>query len=165
MNAINFLESQHREVEALFEQIEATKDKSGAGAERKSLLAEINEKLTYHAKIEEKLLYPAGRPVDEDMTLEAYEEHDIVKSLLRKLSRTRTNDEAFMARITVLKEIVEHHVEEEEEAYFPKLQKELGEEKLEKLGDKLELAFERLQGGRGHSVHREKTDEQESAAA
>lgn len=146
MNAIEFLKSQHREVEALFEKIEEAGD--GSPKERKAIFEEIALRLEGHARIEEKIFYPEGREVDEDVTLEAYEEHGVVRDLIKKISKTRPNDETFMAKVTVLKEMVEHHVEEEENEYFPECQKEFGDEKLEELGQELEAAFEKyLNGG------------------
>lgn len=143
MNAIELLEKQHREVENLFKKIEKAE---GDGREQRALFTELADNLDNHAKIEEKYFYPAGRKVDEDVTLESYEEHAILKSLIRKLRNTKTSDETFKAKLTVLKEIVEHHVEEEEEEYFPKCEKTLGEPLLNELGEKMEIAFNRLMG-------------------
>ena len=143
MNAIEFLKNQHREVEALFKRIESLGDK--AGKDKKQIFDEIYEKLDTHARIEENIFYPEGREADEDMTLEAYEEHDIVRTLLKKIAKTSPSDETFMAKVTVLKEVVQHHVEEEEEEYFPECEKELGEERLEELGQELEEATEKAQ--------------------
>jgi hypothetical protein len=140
MNAIKFLEQQHREVEALFAKIE----KTSASKDRKDIFNEIALRMEIHAKLEEKLFYPEGREVDKDMTLEAYEEHDVVKALIRKCAKTRPNAEEFMARVTVLKEVIEHHVKEEEETYFPECEKAFGAEKLEELGEEMVTAFERL---------------------
>ncbi|RZA20593.1 MAG: hemerythrin domain-containing protein, partial [Proteobacteria bacterium] len=67
-NAIDLLEVQHREVEALFKQLEETSDR--AYKAREHLFEEIAQKLTHHAKIEEKLFYPEGREADKDLTLE-----------------------------------------------------------------------------------------------
>ena len=145
MDAISLLKSQHREVEDLFKQFEALGDK--AGAEKKAVLTEITQKLTAHAAIEERLFYPEGRDVDEDMTLEAYEEHGVMKDLIRKIGKTRASDETFEAKATVLKEIVEHHVEEEENKYFPECEEAFGQEKLEELGEEMEALFHRLVSG------------------
>lgn len=145
MNAIELLKSQHREVETLFKQLEDLGE--GAAAEKKEIFATIALKLSVHAAIEEKIFYPEGEAVDEDTTLEAYEEHDVVKALLSKISKTRPTDKTFMAKVTVLKEVVEHHVEEEENEYFPECEKELGAEKLEALGEKLAAATARLEDG------------------
>lgn len=149
MDAINYLKSQHREVESLFEQIE-----KGKGRKKKALFLELARKLEHHARIEEKIFYPQGKKVDEDITLEAYEEHDVVRSLIRKIKKTTPRDETFMAKITVLKEMVEHHVEEEEEEYFPKCEKQFGEVKLEKLGQELETAFDRLEARAGAQMEK-----------
>lgn len=141
MNAIEFLKNQHREVETLFKRIESLGDKGGK--DKKRIFDEIYEKLDTHARLEEKIFYPEGREADEDMTLEAYEEHDIVRTLLKKIAKTSPSDETFMAKVTVLKEVVQHHVEEEEEEYFPECEKELGEERLEELGQELKEATEK----------------------
>lgn len=149
MKATDFLEHQHREVEKLFEQIESAE---GKGREQRTLFNELAEKIENHAKIEEKIFYPEGREVDEDITLEAYEEHALVRTMVQKIKKTRTTDETFKARVSLLKELIEHHVEEEEEEYFPKCEKEFGSERLEELGLELEEAYLRLQpkarGGR-----------------
>lgn len=138
MNAIELLESQHREVESLFEQIE-----NANGREKRQLFEEIKRQLELHTKLEEKIFYPAGEEVDEDVTLEAYEEHANVKEMLKKISRITPSDETFDAKVTVLKEMVEHHVEEEEEEYFPKCQEEWGDVRLQELGGKMEQMMEK----------------------
>lgn len=145
VNAIDLLKSQHREVEALFAEFEALSDRAVRG--RQHVFDQISHKLTCHAKIEEKIFYPEGRPVDKDLTLEAYEEHDVIKSMLRKIAGTDPSDESFKAKMTVLKEVVEHHVKEEENEFFPKMDKELGEERLIELGTELLAQFQKLDAG------------------
>ena len=145
VNAIDFLKEQHREVEALFDEFEKLSDR--AVKSRQSLFDEISHKLTCHARIEEKIFYPEGRPVDKDLTLEAYEEHDVIKSMLRKIAHTTPDDETFKAKMTVLKEVVKHHVEEEENTFFPEMEKQLGRDRLEELGMELQQSFERLDAG------------------
>ncbi len=142
-DALELLTSQHREVEALFKQLEETSDR--AYRVRTTIFEEIANKLTYHAKIEEKILYPEGKDVDEDMTLEAYEEHDVMKQMIAKIRRTEGNDETYMAKVTVLKEIVEHHVKEEEEEYFPKIREEFEADFLKELGMEMQIAFNKLE--------------------
>lgn len=142
MNAIEFLTKQHREVESLFAELEKAEG-AGSGTKRKALFTEIATKLKGHTAAEEQVLYPAGKEVDEGLMLEAYEEHAVAKKLIQTIERTRVNDETFMAKVTVLKEMIEHHVEEEEEEFFPKLEKAFGEERLEILGAELEAAFEK----------------------
>lgn len=142
MDAITLLKNQHREVEELFAQFEALGDE-GSSAEKKAILGEISLKLNAHSEIEERIFYPEGRDVDEDLTLESYEEHAVVKDLLKKIGKARSNDPSLKAKVTVLKEMVEHHVEEEEDEYFPECEKSLGQERLEELGEEMETMFER----------------------
>ncbi len=149
MNALEYLESQHREVEKLFAELEAMPEKHHAGDQRRSLINQIVDALTLHANLEETFLYPLAKEIDDDLTLEAYEEHDVVKLLLKKLTVIRTNDETFMAKVTVLKEVVEHHVEEEEGHFFHELQKKLGEAKLHELGLKMQNEAETVKPGAG----------------
>jgi hemerythrin superfamily protein len=142
VNAIDLLQSQHREVEKLFAALEKTTDR--AVKARTQTFAELKRKLSAHAEIEENLLYPAGRPIDKDLTLEAYEEHDIMKEMLTKIARTRPDDETFKAKVIVLKEVVEHHVKEEEKEFFPKLRRHLGKERLEEIGTEMAGQFDKL---------------------
>ncbi|RYZ88593.1 MAG: hemerythrin domain-containing protein [Proteobacteria bacterium] len=142
-DAIKFLEAQHREVEDLFKKMEDLSDR--AHKSRGVIFEEIAQKLSHHAKIEELIFYPEGKDVDKDLTLEAYEEHDVVKQMIAKIKRTETGDETYMAKVTVLKEVVEHHVKEEEEEYFPKTRKEFGDEHLKELGAKLKAKFDKLE--------------------
>src|SRR5687768_12693556 len=119
MNAIELLESQHREVEKLFEMIEAAD-----GEKKMELLGELADTLAAHATIEEKIFYPrtlAART--EELLREAVEEHLSVKRVLADLLETSEGDENLDARIKVLKEQVEHHVEEEEGELFPKVKR------------------------------------------
>jgi hemerythrin superfamily protein len=146
MDAITLLKNQHREVEELFERFEALGD--GGGSERKAIVAAIAKNLEAHAQIEERLFYPEGREADEETTLEAYEEHAVVRDLLKKIAKTRINDESLAAKMTVLKEIVQHHVDEEENEYFPECEALLGDERLEELGMEMEDLFQKLVGGR-----------------
>ncbi len=142
INAIDFLKEQHREVEKLFREFDEASDR--AFKRRQRIFEEISHKLSCHARIEEKIFYPEGKPVDKDFTLESYEEHDVMKSLLRKISHTEPSDESFKAKMTVLKEVVEHHVKEEENEFFPRMTKELGEDRLLALGSEMKKEFEKL---------------------
>jgi hemerythrin-like domain-containing protein len=95
-----------------------------------------------HARIEETIFYPALEKADEtrDLTLEAFEEHRFVKQLLGELQSLAKDEEQWTAKFTVLKENVEHHVEEEEGEMFPKARKVLSEEDAERLGTRMEKA-------------------------
>lgn len=143
MMATDLLKKQHREVATLFRKAL----KSEKPKEKTQLVAEIAEKLTLHASLEEEIFYPAFREEAgdaqkvEDSVLEAYEEHHVVKVLLEEISDADPKAESFEAKLTVLKEIVEHHVEEEEEEMFPAAEKKLGKGRLEELAAELQTAI------------------------
>ncbi len=136
MDALSLLKKQHREVEALFKQIEKTDD----AGERRELMDEIREMLEMHTSIEEEIFYPAVREIEskkaEEMVLEAYEEHHVVDLVLKDLPNVDPEDERFEAKMTVLKELIEHHVEEEEKEMF-KLAEQLGKDELKELGERM----------------------------
>jgi Hemerythrin HHE cation binding domain len=150
MDPVKLLMKQHREVEALFKKIEQTEKAD----ERKELMGQIKQKLELHTMIEEDIFYPAIRELDtdkaEEMVLEAYEEHHVVKLVLAELPKVDPEDERFEAKMTVLKELVEHHVEEEEQdkGGLFKLAKKLGKEHLEELGDRMAAEAGSPQGRR-----------------
>jgi hemerythrin superfamily protein len=141
MDAITLLKKDHQAVEKLFKRFEATGD--GALVERRKIVDQIIEALSQHAAIEEQLFYPVTRAtVDDvdDVVLEGLEEHHVVKWLLEELEHMDPADERFKAKVTVLIENVRHHVEEEEDDYFPKVRAELGRNDLTDLGDAMEEA-------------------------
>lgn len=147
MDAFSLLKADHRKVEQLFEQLE-----SGRGQAKLRVFQQIKTELDLHAHIEEKFFYPALEKPREthDLTLEAYEEHDVVKKLLRELSRAKSATEEWEAQAKVLKENVEHHVEEEENELFPKAQSALSEEQIEEIGERMAAEKNRKQS-RGSS--------------
>jgi len=142
MKATEMLKKQHREVATLFRKTL----NSDQPKEKAQLTQEIVEKLTLHASIEEEIFYPAfreeagGTQKVEDSVLEAYEEHHVVKLLLEEIAEADPKDENFDAKMTVLKEIVEHHVEEEEGEMFPAAEKKLGDERLEELAAEMQAS-------------------------
>jgi hemerythrin superfamily protein len=127
MTAIDLLESQHREVEELFEQIEDAEDSETC----EQIFIQLADKLATHAKIEETHFYPAVKANrTEDILLEALEEHLSMKRVLADLLAMDIEDETFDAKVKVLQELVEHHVEEEENELFPKVKKLFSEDEL-----------------------------------
>jgi hemerythrin superfamily protein len=128
MDAIKMLKKQHREVEALFKDFEKAKS---AGPRRK-IFEKIADALAVHATIEEKHFYPAAKKKQtEDLLLESVEEHLQVKRVIADLLELDADDPTFVAKATVLKEDVQHHVKEEEDDLFPKVQKLLDDDELE----------------------------------
>ena len=140
MNAFTLLKADHEKVAGILEKIDATTERAAKG--REELFAQLKNELDVHARIEEEILYPALEEYEEtrDIALEAYEEHAVVKQLLKELSSQPKDDEQWTAKFTVLKENIEHHVEEEEGEMFKKARKVLSEDEIEELGDRLQEA-------------------------
>ncbi|MBY0342405.1 MAG: hemerythrin domain-containing protein [Sphingomonadales bacterium] len=110
-DALQMLADDHRKVEDLFEKYENAR---GASAQAK-IVRQICEELTIHTMIEEQVFYPAVRDkVEDDMMDEAQVEHDSAKALILSLLRAEPGEEFYEAKVSVLKEQVEHHVYEEE---------------------------------------------------
>ena len=138
MDAIALLKADHAEVKKLFARFEKL------GPRAKKTKADIADKvitaLSQHAVIEEQLLYPAIRerlPDDDELVLEALEEHHVAKWLLSELDNLTPEDERFDAKFTVLAENVRHHVKEEEGELFPKMRREFTKGELDELGQAL----------------------------
>jgi len=151
MKATDLLKKQHKEVKALFKKIENTEE----ARERRRLMNEIAIALEGHTAIEEEMFYPAVRGLEtqkaEEMVLEAFEEHHVVKLVLTELPQVDPADERFEAKMTVLSELVEHHADEEEKEMFKVAQK-LGKEELEALGEQMEERFEAFRGKAGRQA-------------
>lgn len=143
MNAIELLEDQHREVEDLFEELEAAEEADEKG----ELFAELADNLAIHATIEERHFYTLVKEKrTEEILLEALEEHLAIKRILADLLDLSPGDETFDAKISVLKEQVEHHVEEEEKDLFPKVRKILSADELEACGQEMMATAAELEG-------------------
>jgi hemerythrin superfamily protein len=148
MKATDLLKKQHRSVKALFKKVEKTED----GRQRRQLMEQIASELMMHTKIEEEIFYPAVREVGtskaEEMVDEAIEEHHVVDLVLAELPKVDPEDERFHAKMTVLSELVEHHVEEEEEEMFPMAEKKLGKERMQALAGQMQQMAEGTGGRR-----------------
>ena len=142
MDAFSLLKADHRKVEELFSQLE-----SASGQAKMRVFEQIKMELELHTHIEETIFYPALEEPKQthELTMEAYEEHDVVKKLLQELSRARTPNEEWEAKAKVLQENVEHHVEEEEGELFESAEAALSEEQLETLGEQMESEKARKQ--------------------
>lgn len=140
MNAFELLKKDHQKVSGLFKQLEETTER--AVKTREDLFAQLKQELDIHARIEETILYPVLKEAKEthEITLEAIEEHNVVKQLLSELDAMAVSEEQWTAKLTVLKENVEHHVEEEEGEMFKDAKKVLSAEQIEELGARLEAA-------------------------
>jgi hemerythrin superfamily protein len=157
MNAVELLKAQHREVEGLFEKFE----KAGKAVAKRQIAEEICDKLTVHAAIEERHFYPAVKAKQtEDLLLEALEEHLAAKRVMADLLDLKPSDETFEPKVKVLKEQIEHHVEEEEEELFPKVEKLLSREELVALAQEMTATQTELEAARKpREAVRAETDE------
>ncbi|MEY4545023.1 MAG: hypothetical protein RL685_1218 [Pseudomonadota bacterium] len=138
MKATALLESQHRKVEALFKKLE------GGRSDPRATLEELANSLAAHMAIEQDIFYPRIKEVDAGVVNESYEEHAVAELTLKRLLMTDPEEEAFMARVTTLKELIEHHVEEEEKELFPAVEKKVDEEVLAQLGKEMKARFDEV---------------------
>jgi hemerythrin superfamily protein len=155
-DALELLHGDHEEVAALFK---TALDDAASPATKKAAIAKVCLALTVHAKMEEKLFYPAlrkaGKQKEKESVLEAAEEHACVKDLVAKIKRVQGRDETLEAKVLVLKELVEHHVKEEESEIFDQARKVLGK-KLQALGEEMQRFKERALAGSG-AVRKKRT--------
>jgi hemerythrin-like domain-containing protein len=140
MDAFELLKQDHKKVSGIFEKLEPTTERGVKT--REELFTQLKTELDIHARIEETIFYPALKEADEtrDIVLEGYEEHGVVKDLLAELEAMPKDDERWGAKLKVLKENVEHHVEEEEGEMFSGAKKVLSREQIEALGTRMEAA-------------------------
>jgi hemerythrin-like domain-containing protein len=141
MNAIDILKADHERVKAILTQLNDSTER--AVKKRAELISKLEMEITLHTKLEEEILYPAykkaGGKEQEKMYYEAKEEHRTVDSLvLPDLKATDPASVEFSGRAKVVKELLEHHIEEEETEMFPQAKKLLGKEQLDELGAQME---------------------------
>ena len=144
-NATTMLKEDHDRVRKLFREYDALGE--GASAEKQRIASKVSWELAIHAELEEKLFYPAcmkGKEDAEKIVRESFEEHKIVKTLLAEIARLSPGDEQFDAKVTVLKESVEHHAKEEEDDLFPEAEDLIGDEGLRRLGGEMKDLKEEL---------------------
>jgi len=137
MNALELLKADHEKVNDLFDEVKSTDE-----SEHPALFEQIRSELEVHTHIEEAVFYPKmeeeGDEELADMVREGIEEHRQVKMFLNELAKLSEESDKFEAKLKVLMEDVEHHVEEEEGEMFPLIEDQFDEEILEQLGASLE---------------------------
>ncbi len=141
-NVITLLKEDHAKVKKLFKEFEKLSKKEDDG--KVEIANQICMELTIHAKAEEEIFYPAARMAidDDDMLNEAEVEHDTAKDLIAQIQTMDPEDEMYDAKVTVLGEYIDHHVEEEETEMFPKARK--AKMDLNELGLQLRMKKEEL---------------------
>jgi hemerythrin-like domain-containing protein len=144
-DAIALLKQDHKNVKQLLKQLEAAED----GDERLQLFSQIENELKIHTQIEEEIFYPAFHQAaegeeGEHLYYEAVEEHHVVDMVLPEMTDTDENSDEFAAKAKVLKDLVEHHAEEEETEMFPAARKLMDASELKDLGRQLEQRKQQL---------------------
>jgi hemerythrin superfamily protein len=142
MNAIDLLKADHERVKGILSQLSESTDR--AIKKRVELIGKLEMEITIHTRLEEEVLYPAykkaGGKEQDVMYYEAKEEHRTVDSLvLPDLKVTDPSTPEFAGRVKVVKELLEHHIEEEETEMFPQAKKLLGKATLDELGQQMEM--------------------------
>ena len=140
-DAIVLLKQDHKEIKKLFRDFQAAGE--DATTRKGDLVAKMIELLTVHTYIENEVMYPEVRkllPDLEDDVLESYEEHHVADVLVSELAAMSADAERFDAKTTVLIENVTHHIEEEEDEWFPKVREGLGRKQLTEIGERMVAA-------------------------
>ena len=137
MDAIALLKADHDKVKKLLTELESTTERGVKT--REELFATIKGELSIHEVIEEEIFYPAlkNHPKAKDIVLEGYEEHHVVDLLMGELESLDVSDEAWGAKAIVMKENIEHHIEEEEGEMFKQARSVFDRQELEDLGARM----------------------------
>jgi hemerythrin-like domain-containing protein len=145
MDAITLLKTDHDKVKKLLTELESTTERGVKT--RSELFATIKAELTVHEVIEEEIFYPElkAHPKAEDIVLEGYEEHHVVDLLMGELESLDVTDETWGAKAKVMKENIEHHIEEEEGEMFKHARRVFDAEELDDLGERMAARKESAQ--------------------
>jgi hemerythrin-like domain-containing protein len=137
VDAITMLKTDHDKVKQLLTELETTTERGVKT--REELFATIKGELTVHEVIEEEIFYPAlkSHPKAKDIVLEAYEEHHVVDVLMGELESLDVSDETWGAKALVMKENIEHHIEEEEGEMFRQARRVFDRQELDDLGARM----------------------------
>jgi hemerythrin-like domain-containing protein len=144
MDAIKLLKDDHDKVKKLLEQLDSTTERGVKT--REDLFSKVKQELTIHEAIEEEIFYPALKehPKAKELVLEAYEEHHVVDTVMAEISQVPYEDETWGAKLTVMKENVEHHIEEEEGEMFKQARQVFESAELEELGSRMQARKDEL---------------------
>ncbi len=137
MNAQTQLEDDHKKMRKLLDELESTTERGVKT--REELFATIKGELLVHEAIEEEIFYPALKehPRAEEIVLEGYEEHHVVDTVMAELEGLPVDDETWGPKAKVMKENVEHHMEEEEGEMFKQARAVFDRDELEALGERM----------------------------
>jgi len=149
-DAISILKGDHERVRQLLRRLENTTDR--ATTQRKDLLSETQNEVKVHTTVEEEIFYPAFKEAvrsksDQEIYFEAIEQHHVVDLVMPEIKSTDAASEQFGAKAKVLKDLIEHHAEEEETEMFPKARKEMSSDELVELGKQIHSRKQDFQSG------------------
>jgi hemerythrin-like domain-containing protein len=144
MDAVQLLKQDHDKVKRILEDLDSTTERGVKT--REELFTKVKRELEVHESIEEEIFYPALKqhPKSKELVLEAYEEHHVVNMVMAEIGDVPFDDETWGAKCTVMKENVEHHIEEEEGEMFKQARQVFSREELEELGVRMQARKEAL---------------------
>jgi hypothetical protein len=145
MDAMELLKNDHQKVKKLLEEIDSTTERGVKT--REELFTRFKSEMTVHERIEEEIFYPrlTEQAKTKEIALEGYEEHHLVDMVMAELDDVPFDDETWGAKFTVMKENIEHHVEEEEGEMFKLARQALEKEELTELGERMEARKKELE--------------------
>jgi len=145
MDATSLLKEDHRKVKKMLAELESTTERGVKT--REELFTKVKQELVVHEAIEEEIFYPALKehPKTKEIALEGYEEHHVVDTVMAEIEGVAYDDEKWGAKFTVMKENLEHHIEEEEDDMFKKARQVMDEAELEELGERMSARKTELQ--------------------
>jgi hemerythrin-like domain-containing protein len=148
MDALRLLKEDHVKVKKMLSELEGTTER--AAKTREAVFSQLKDELEVHEAIEEEFLYPAlkNQPKTRDIAFEAYEEHHVVDEVVGEMLDLPVSDETWTAKFTVMKENLEHHIQEEEDDMFEKARRALGDEELADLGERMAARRDALEATR-----------------
>jgi len=149
VDAMELLKNDHEQVKKILEEIDSTTEKGVKT--REELFTKFKSEMTVHERIEEEIFYPrlTEQAKTKEIALEGFEEHHVVDMVMAELDDVPFDDETWGAKFTVMKENIEHHVEEEEGEMFKLARQALESDELEELGARMEARKKELQGASG----------------
>jgi hypothetical protein len=138
VDALKLLKEDHVKVKKMLSELDDTTER--AEKTREAGFARIQQELEVHEAIEEEIFYPAlkDHPKTKELALEGYEEHHVVDTVMAEMRELAVTDETWTAKFSVMKENLEHHIEEEEDEMFKQARQVFDESELEDLGERME---------------------------
>ena len=144
MDAMSLLKEDHQKVKKILGELESTTERGVKT--REELFTKVKQELVVHEAIEEEIFYPALKqhPKTKEIALEGYEEHHVVDTVMAEIEGVAYDDEKWGAKFTVMKENLEHHIEEEEGEMFKQAKQVFDEDELTQLGESMLARKEEL---------------------